>query len=733
MIGGPKQTFCVQTYHTVQRVKSSPHTQGARVLLTRCLEDSATLEESVVQVNVRAAPLIYSQESIGGVHTVCCALNHNPENLKDQNFLHFLSTYEASWKNTNNCKNLKSNLNLWKLVSSELGPNEHESPSGIMSGGRLLSAIVKLSMDSIIADDSLVYHESDTETMRPRSSEKETSKSVDGHTARVTLVKVPIVLRICGEWHSSMSANGLRPTAGSPERDLNPDLPVLGSLAQHETIALANFTTDAENITEALILQAALNTSFFFLIYSLVTYLVGLSEMPPKRKKPPAKGAYCFYVEDYVQKIRDRGGRIEKQVAWREAGESFELSEMPPKRKKPPAKGAYCFYVEDYVQKIRDRGGRIEKQVAWREAGESFENLTPQERAVYDARAKEYKAKLRGNPETKYTTSGHTYAEIDREDAEKKEKQERIEREIEEQINKLKLTPTVENNFRVLPLMKLFYEMRNACSSSERFPKISLAEAELEKDVFAYTPKIGCEFHEKYDANIYCSLSLVRRWGFLIADHCCKFLNIPLKDGFHCPVRSAKTHSLDSRPSSVMSSISSNEKTSKNDLKPLVNSFKSWQIQNTPASPVRPPPLELRQPRRTAQEMSAALVAGTTAPSPSPQTEREFQRLPDSASSTALSFSPPSPYLLPRLTLPGPPSVPPRLTLPKHTRRPFSYPRVSDHDVSGIVTSTSYPRIPMRGVLKEGNSIAAAGRGDSRKIPKTLGYGRGFALNAEKD
>ncbi|CAG2061304.1 unnamed protein product, partial [Timema podura] len=111
----------------------------------------------------------------------------------------------------------------------------------------------------------------------------------------------------------------------------------------------------------------------------------------------------------------------------------------------------------------------------------------------------------------------------------------------------------VENNFRVLPLMKLFYEMRNACSSSERFPKISLAEAELEKDVFAYTPKIGCDFHEKYDANIYCSLSLVRRWGFLIADHCCKFLNIPLKDGFHCPVRSAKTHSLDSRPSSVVS------------------------------------------------------------------------------------------------------------------------------------------------------------------------------------
>nr|CAD7592418.1 unnamed protein product [Timema genevievae] len=38
--------------------------------------------------------------------------------------------------------------------------------------------------------------------------------------------------------------------------------------------------------------------------------------------------------------------------------------------------------------------------------------------------------------------------------------------------------------------------------------------------------------------------------------------------------------------------------------------------------------------------------------------------------------------------------MPPRLTLPEHTRLPLSYPRVSDHDVSVVVTSTtstSYP------------------------------------------
>nr|CAD7455680.1 unnamed protein product [Timema tahoe] len=45
------------------------------------------------------------------------------------------------------------------------------------------------------------------------------------------------------------------------------------------------------------------------------------------------------------------------------------------------------------------------------------------------------------------------------------------------------------------------------------------------------------------------------------------------------------------------------------------------------------------------------------------------------------------------LTL-GLPHVPPRLTLPEHSRRPFSYPypHVSEHTVTVVMTSTSYPR-----------------------------------------
>nr|CAD7453199.1 unnamed protein product [Timema tahoe] len=43
-----------------------------------------------------------------------------------------------------------------------------------------------------------------------------------------------------------------------------------------------------------------------------------------------------------------------------------------------------------------------------------------------------------------------------------------------------------------------------------------------------------------------------------------------------------------------------------------------------------------------------------------------------------------------RLTLPEHPYVPPRLTLPEHNRRPFSYPRGSDHDVSAVIINYIY-------------------------------------------
>jgi hypothetical protein len=50
---------------------------------------------------------------------------------------------------------------------------------------------------------------------------------------------------------------------------------------------------------------------------------------------------------------------------------------------------------------------------------------------------------------------------------------------------------------KVYPLPKLFYELRNAClgdtTGAVGFPVLSIAERELEKDIFTFTQGISCE------------------------------------------------------------------------------------------------------------------------------------------------------------------------------------------------------------------------------------------------
>ncbi|PSN48553.1 hypothetical protein C0J52_05910 [Blattella germanica] len=95
-------------------------------------------------------------------------------------------------------------------------------------------------------------------------------------------------------------------------------------------------------------------------------------------------------------------------------------------------------------------------------------------------------------------------------------------------------------DFRVYPLTKLFFELRNASASlsfdgAVGFPAFSLAERELDRDVFNFEKGISCDFHEKTDATPHCSLSCVKRWAYLIMDYCCKDLDIKLVAGSHCP------------------------------------------------------------------------------------------------------------------------------------------------------------------------------------------------------
>ncbi|CAH0387253.1 unnamed protein product [Bemisia tabaci] len=103
------------------------------------------------------------------------------------------------------------------------------------------------------------------------------------------------------------------------------------------------------------------------------------------------------------------------------------------------------------------------------------------------------------------------------------------------------------DEFKVYDLSKLFFELKcktgdyassmglNAGGLKGKFPQQSLAESELRRDVFNYTPNIACQFHEDDDNMANCSLSFARRWVYLICDYCCQDLNIPLIPESHVP------------------------------------------------------------------------------------------------------------------------------------------------------------------------------------------------------
>ncbi|CAG4961609.1 unnamed protein product [Colias eurytheme] len=91
--------------------------------------------------------------------------------------------------------------------------------------------------------------------------------------------------------------------------------------------------------------------------------------------------------------------------------------------------------------------------------------------------------------------------------------------------------------FRVYKLDTLFFTLINAIKSrpDEGFPKESLALVQLKKDMFKYTPGIGCEHHNTEDKTVECTTSRVKRWAFTIMDSCCPVVGVDMKPGKHLP------------------------------------------------------------------------------------------------------------------------------------------------------------------------------------------------------
>lgn len=47
--------------------------------------------------------------------------------------------------------------------------------------------------------------------------------------------------------------------------------------------------------------------------------------------------------------------------------------------------------------------------------------------------------------------------------------------------------------------------------------------------------EVSCPYHEALDCSRYCSLFIVRKWAYVIADICCPLLELPLIPSRHCP------------------------------------------------------------------------------------------------------------------------------------------------------------------------------------------------------
>ena len=66
-------------------------------------------------------------------------------------------------------------------------------------------------------------------------------------------------------------------------------------------------------------------------------------------------------------------------------------------------------------------------------------------------------------------------------------------------------------------------------------PTINIAEVQLDRDVFLYTPGVACTWHEEHDEPVHCSVGIVRRWAYILLHLSCPRHHLDLLPGSHLP------------------------------------------------------------------------------------------------------------------------------------------------------------------------------------------------------
>lgn len=102
----------------------------------------------------------------------------------------------------------------------------------------------------------------------------------------------------------------------------------------------------------------------------------------------------------------------------------------------------------------------------------------------------------------------------------------------------------LELNIQVYPIENLFYPLKRYTTqlknelngtNDKHFPSIYVAKEMIYRDKYRYSLNLGCNFHDMEDCPTFCSLSKVKRWAYVISDHCVNDLRLKFIPGRHMP------------------------------------------------------------------------------------------------------------------------------------------------------------------------------------------------------
>lgn len=111
-------------------------------------------------------------------------------------------------------------------------------------------------------------------------------------------------------------------------------------------------------------------------------------------------------------------------------------------------------------------------------------------------------------------------------------------RKVLEKIFYHSLEDDLIDDIKVYPLEELLFVLNRITTLTNKitpFPSIVSAAEQLNQDCFEYSTA-GCDFHESIDKSANCSLSKVRRAGYIFAKYCCNPEKYPAVEGAHFPI-----------------------------------------------------------------------------------------------------------------------------------------------------------------------------------------------------